>query len=80
MKPIEETHPSLKGRGKWIENLNDSVNLGDNWYQELIIQKHTIDKQIVRDIIVNRINKFLKLGHKGYTVSELKSLLKEMGC
>ncbi len=50
-KDFLKNFPSLKGRGKWIENFNDSVDNGDNWYQELIIQKHTIDKQRARDVI-----------------------------
>ena len=44
MKPISETHPSLKEEVRY-----NSIEY--EYYSEIAIQKHTIDKQKVREAI-----------------------------
>lgn len=65
MKPIEETHPSLKGKEGGYNELADTIASDD-------VQEYTVDKQVVKEAIAEVRRIF------GPTNPTLDMLLKEL--
>lgn len=66
MKPIEETHPSLKGKVERysVSSFSDGTLSCEGVCYIEDVQKHTIDKSVLKERLCNFFNKLMTVRGK----------------
>jgi len=74
MKDISETHPSLKDKEEWYEHYDGG---SFHVYTDDVIREFTIDKAVLRDVIMYKGYYSPELGKEIIELKEFNKLLEE---